>query len=361
MLNVQRHKAIIIIAGLLSVCVLLYLFFSNFNQTKQVSVNPQEKIAVAKVVEDISNVTVVEEKDQQEEMATEPDAGEESQLEYIATAPTDKEDGHQGADDNSVKKTITEEIKEKIKEVVEGTINLFKKDLEIVSIGDSLTQGVGDETESGGYVGILNHTFADNNVNIKIENYGKRGNRTDQLLKRLDKEEIASSISKADIVLITIGANDIMKVVKSNITNLTLEPFDQERVNYIKRLRAIFNKINELNPDTQIYLIGFYNPFEYFFGDIKELGMIMDSWNNAGKDVTEEFENVHYIPTADLFMNTNIELLAEDFFHPNTSGYKLIAQRVLEDMKEIDVETEVVPEDLLELNVETDMITEESQ
>ena len=67
---------------------------------------------------------------------------------------------------------------------------MFKKDLRIVSIGDSLTEGVGDETESGGYVGILNHTFEDNQLNIRIENYGKKGNRTDQLLKRLHQDEM---------------------------------------------------------------------------------------------------------------------------------------------------------------------------
>ena len=105
---------------------------------------------------------------------------------------------------------------------------MFKKDLRIVSIGDSLTEGIGDQTESGGYVGILNQTFEDNQLNIRIENYGKKGNRTDQLLKRLDQDDIASAIKKADIVLITIGANDIMKVVKNNILNLTTEPFNRE-------------------------------------------------------------------------------------------------------------------------------------
>jgi lysophospholipase L1-like esterase len=231
-------------------------------------------------------------------------------------------------------KAITEEIKAKVREVVEGAFNFFKKDQKIVSIGDSLTEGVGDETESGGYVGILNHTFEANSLNITVENFGKRGNRSDQLLKRLEKEEIAASIKEADTVLITIGANDIMNVLKKNFTNLTMEPFQQERMEYIERLTAIFDKINELNPDVQIYLIGFYNPFERYFADIKEFDQIIDNWNEAGKVVSEEYENVTYIPTKDLFTNSTIDLLAEDQFHPNISGYKLMAQRVLEYLKE---------------------------
>jgi lysophospholipase L1-like esterase len=227
-------------------------------------------------------------------------------------------------------KPITDDIKAKVREVVEIALDLFKKDQKIVAIGDSLTEGVGDETENGGYVGILKHTFEDNNLNISVENFGKKGNRSDQLLKRLDKEEIASAIKEADKVLITIGANDIMKVLKSNFMNVTMEPFQEERLKYIERLTAIINKINDLNPDTQIYLIGFYNPFERHFGEIKELGMIIDNWNNDGKSLAEEYDNVSYIPTKDLFSNTNINVLAEDEFHPNTSGYKLMAKRVLE-------------------------------
>lgn len=238
-------------------------------------------------------------------------------------------------------KPITEDIKAKVREVVEMALDFLKKDQKIVAIGDSLTEGVGDETKNGGYVGILNHTFEDHNLNVTVENFGKKGNRSDQLLKRLEKEDVASAIKEADVVLITIGANDIMKVLKSNFMNVTMEPFQEERVKYIERLTAIFNKINEINPDTQIYLIGFYNPFERHFGEIKELGMIIDNWNDAGKSLAEEYENVKYIPTKDIFSQSTDDLLSEDEFHPNTEGYKRMAQRILEYLKESNEEHDI--------------------
>jgi lysophospholipase L1-like esterase len=244
------------------------------------------------------------------------------------------------------KKPVAKAVKEKVRAIIDGTINFFSHDKKIVSIGDSLTQGVGDETESGGYVGILNHTFEVNKMNMSIENFGKRGNRSDQLLKRLEEEEISSAIKDTDIVLITIGANDIMKVVRSNYTNLNIEPFQEEKISYVERLTAIFDKINEINPDTQIFLIGFYNPFERYFGDIEQLNVILDEWNQAGESVTEEFENVYYIPTEDLFSNSTINLFADDNFHPNTSGYKLMAQRVLEYLNEYYEETELPDEEI---------------
>lgn len=323
----RKHKKIVIIASLLLTSLFIYIFVTNFHQTESVGNEPTESVWLQQI-EGISYYH----------------ATEEEQSESPTDAPVSTEEGQTGAADDTSKRTITEEIKEKIREAVEGTINLFKKDLKIVAIGDSLTEGVGDETGNGGYVGILNNTFEDNHLNISIENYGKKGNRTDQLLKRLENKEIEASIGKADLVLITIGANDIMKVVRSNFTNLNLEPFQQEQLDYVERLKAIFDKINELNPETQIYLIGFYNPFELYFSDIEELEMIMNTWNDAGKAVTEEYENVNYIPTADLFSQSTIELLADDYFHPNTRGYKLMANRVLEYMEEISIDTEITTE-----------------
>lgn len=314
----RTNAAIFIITGFICVGVLLYLLLPDRNQASLESVETTASVKH----EQVENTVVTEDENKAAE-------------EEVQTEVVEKSDH-----------SITEEIKAKVREVVEGAIDLFKKDQRIVSIGDSLTEGVGDESENGGYVGILNNTFEANNLNITIENFGKKGNRSDQLLKRLEKEDITSAIKEADIVLITIGANDIMKVLKSNFMNITMDLFDEEKVEYRKRLTAIFDKINDINPDTQIYLIGFYNPFEQHFSEVKELGMIIDNWNEAGKSLTEEYDNVSYIPTTDLFSQSTIDLLAEDEFHPNTSGYKRMAQRVLDYLKESNEETEINTADI---------------
>ena len=337
MVKMRRLKGIVIITSLLVVCFSLYLFLFNSNpsQTKQMAV-------------DISNITVTpDEAITDEEHASENTGPEkEGQDEDVSSDIAGKEEEEVVDGENRKRSTLTEDIEGKVRKVVEGVIKLFKKDLQVMAIGDSLTQGVGDETKNGGYIGILNNTFEENNIDIKIENYGKRGNRTDQLLKRLEKKEIAQSIQHADIVFITIGANDIMKIVKNSFTNLHVELFNEEKLEYLERLTAIFHKINEINPDTKIYLVGFYNPFEGYFGDIEELQMIVNDWNESSKSVTEEFENVNYIPTSDLFSHSDIELLSDDQFHPNTSGYKLMAKRILENMEEVSVEQEVRTEDV---------------
>lgn len=211
---------------------------------------------------------------------------------------------------------------------------LFKKDVHVVAIGDSLTQGVGDTSGEGGYVGILEKTVNLEENDTVFSNFGKRGNRTDQLLKRLNDNKITSAINDADIIIITIGANDIMKVVKHNFTKLTYKKFASEQVLFEERLTEIFDKLNELNPKAEIYLLGFYNPFDKYFHEIKELDLIIDNWNDTSQAVTESYENGTFIPIKDLFDDTTINLFADDRFHPNRVGYYRMAERVLDYLTE---------------------------
>ncbi|MDO6450142.1 SGNH/GDSL hydrolase family protein [Oceanobacillus profundus] len=214
---------------------------------------------------------------------------------------------------------------------LQNTISFFSnQETKIVAIGDSLTQGVGDETDQGGYIGILDRTINDGLQSVEIVNFGKRGNRTDQLLKRLGQEKIAREIADSDLVLITIGANDIMKIARENIMHLVIDDFVAEMDGYESRIRQIFETIIALNPDTHIYLVGFYNPFQQYFKDIKELDLIVGAWNTASSNIASEYENITFIPTEDLFTVKATNLFAEDNFHPNYEGYYLIAERVLD-------------------------------
>lgn len=218
------------------------------------------------------------------------------------------------------------ELPEKITTAFEEKLNLFHQK-NIVTIGDSLTQGVGDQTKRGGYVGILERTINANKNNTTFLNFGKRGLRSEQLIKRLEEEEITSALSSADIILITVGANDIMQVAKENIMDLNLSDFIEERLVYEQNLEIIVEKIRQISPKSDIYFIGFYNPFEQYFQDIEELEQIVDLWNTTTKKITEENEDMTFIPIDDLFHTG--DLMADDHFHPNYNGYHVIAERVL--------------------------------
>ncbi|WP_027953380.1 SGNH/GDSL hydrolase family protein [Halobacillus kuroshimensis] len=247
---------------------------------------------------------------------------------------TEQEEVSAEEDENA----LGEGLRDVFTSVMDSARDLFiKNDLTVVAIGDSLTQGVGDGTDNGGYVGILEDNFTNTNTNTSLDviNYGKRGNRTDQMLERMEDEDISRSIEQADIVLITIGANDVMKVVKDNFTNLNYQDFRDERDGYEERLKEIIEKTQNLNDEAPIYFVGLYNPFNQYFDNIPELGEIMGDWNEASERIIDTYDQAHFIPIRDIFDGNEEELLwEEDHFHPNEQGYKEMAERVLAHIRE---------------------------
>ena len=206
--------------------------------------------------------------------------------------------------------------------------------MKVVSIGDSLTQGVGDSTKSGGYVPYLRDKLESlgSVKEAEFSNFGKKGNRTDQLLKRLENDDIESAVKQADIVFITIGGNDVMKVFKKNLYDFNLAVFNEESIKYAARLREILNLIREYNPDTGIVLLGIYNPFNTWFSDIKEVNEIILNWNSLSEEVLKEYDRTAFIKVNDIFIEGKDSLLYEDYFHPNDEGYKMIADRMFEEL-----------------------------
>ncbi|WP_235776409.1 SGNH/GDSL hydrolase family protein [Robertmurraya massiliosenegalensis] len=208
--------------------------------------------------------------------------------------------------------------------------DFFPRTYHIVSVGDSLTQGVGDSTKRGGYVPYLQEQL-EGEKGIKeavFHNFGVSGNRTSQILNRLRTNELRSAVKEADIVLITTGGNDIMKVVRENFSGLDMKDFDRELINYEKTLTSVMNAIREENEDAMIGMIGLYNPFFLFLADVKEMDMVIDKWNHVSQDVLKKYENTLFVEIADVFKDSEENLLYTDYFHPNDKGYELMADRI---------------------------------
>ncbi len=228
-------------------------------------------------------------------------------------------------------------IKEKdvvVTEKKDIPVSFLPQEMSIVSVGDSLTQGVGDSTGKGGYVPYLQDLLEETKGVNKADfvNYGVRGNRSDQLLKRIKTEEVSKAIQKADGVIITIGGNDIMKVVRNNFTNLQVESFNEQLNEYENNLYEILSNVRTNNSNAVIILVGVYNPFIKMFSDIKEMNKIVTDWNNTSEKVLAEYDHTYFVSIESIFENPTSDLLYEDYFHPNDQGYKLIAEAIYNKM-----------------------------
>nr|WP_236671984.1 SGNH/GDSL hydrolase family protein [Enterococcus sp. BWB1-3] len=225
--------------------------------------------------------------------------------------------------------------------------------IKYVAIGDSLTEGVGDLTNSGGFVPILANEIKDRyNVNaVDVENFGKNGDRSDQILKRIKKsEDIQKQLGEADLITLTVGGNDLMKVIKGDVFNLTVESFKKPLKNYQGQISSLLNEIRKYNEAAPVYILGIYNPFYLYFPEIIEMQQIVNNWNDGTEETVSEQNNMYFIPINDLLYKgvdgdvgitgaeedtsskaiTNNAIYEEDHFHPNNIGYQLMANAVRE-------------------------------
>lgn len=214
----------------------------------------------------------------------------------------------------------------------EPPIDFVPLDFKITAIGDSLTVGVGAEGNNGGYLNyIKKHLIEEKGIkSIEISNLGKAGIRSDELIKLLKTKDVQSEIQDANLILITIGGNDLMKVVTDHIIKLELTVFERELTLFKQRLRDILSTIEQYNNEASVVLIGFYNPFNEWIGQISEVQLIMEQWTNAGEEIVTEFANAYYVNVADVFATHGQDALYEDYFHPNDFGYELIGKETLD-------------------------------
>lgn len=208
--------------------------------------------------------------------------------------------------------------------------DFIPSDLKIVSIGDSLTKGIGDSTKRGGYVPYLQTKLeGQKGINqVHFLNYGVKGNKTSDLLNRLKTKEIQNAIKNADMVILTIGGNDLMKVVKENISHLQKSDFTLPQKQYRDNLTKIIGAIRKIQPRTSVMVMGLYNPFYTWFADVKEMEEILADWNQTGQNVVLSYKNTYFVQVDELFKRSSENLLHTDFFHPNDKGYSLIADRL---------------------------------
>ncbi|WP_019414357.1 GDSL-type esterase/lipase family protein [Paenisporosarcina sp. TG20] len=209
----------------------------------------------------------------------------------------------------------------------------------LVGLGDSLTQGVGDERKMGGYLSRLSTKMSTFQGVRKIEliNEGKRGLRSDQLLKKIKFGDLETSLQKADLIVVSIGGNDIMKIVKKDLFRLRVESFEKELINFKKRYREILTEIRMVNQDSPIILLGLYNPFSVVIAEDNEFDQIMINWNAEILNVANDDVNACYVPVDDLF-ETNVNMVYHtDFFHPNSKGYEQMTNRILESLNTCDL------------------------
>ncbi|WP_407856056.1 SGNH/GDSL hydrolase family protein [Enterococcus hailinensis] len=232
----------------------------------------------------------------------------------------------------------------------------YKKTIHFVAVGDSLTEGVGDETKSGGYVPLVANALQQKYElnSVEKDNYGVSGERSDQILKRVKNDkDLRNSLASADIITMTVGGNDLFQAFQKHLNAKSAKQFDSSIKKYGKYVEDILAQMRELNPDAPIYVVGIYNPYYMNFPDITAMQTVIDNWNKKTKSLTADATHCYFVPVNDLLYKgiqtetsasesttasststssttetKNNVLYDEDNFHPNNLGYQLMANAI---------------------------------
>lgn len=209
----------------------------------------------------------------------------------------------------------------------------------IMALGDSLTKGTGDVTGKGYVERVKEGLASDLKKDVFVWNYAKVGAKTADLLALLNDPngKLTDLLKQANIVLLTIGGNDIFQsgitsqsaVNTAGELNIDYNNLQKEMPLSLDRLDKIISQIATVNPNAHIVYTMFYHPFLDY--DTKRAGStLIQQWSDKAFAIANRYPNVTVVPTYDLFSTNLLKYLYSDHFHPNQEGYARMASRVLQ-------------------------------
>ncbi len=225
---------------------------------------------------------------------------------------------------NSKDKDYIEKPMENLKDISEEGDKVMDDSSEIIIMGDSIGFGVGDEENLGigkRYLDLINKK---EKTQIDITNISVPGYTTDELVDLVKSEENKYSISNADLIIISIGGNDLNRLNYEDNLAKNIE-FKEALKKYKENLEFIITEIRSINTDAQLAFIGLYNPYS---GEVAEKSRVLLEWNYETRLIVDSDFKFVYIPTYELFQYHLDEYLSLDDFHPSAAGYQIIAEEL---------------------------------
>lgn len=196
----------------------------------------------------------------------------------------------------------------------------------VLALGDSLTRGRGDEGGEG-YVGDVAAEMRRRRPGLTVENLAVDGLESEGLAEMLAHPNPQALAGAAGLILLSIGGNDLSHAVGGSAAGAGLAGAKQRLE---ANLDGILGLLRRLNPSAPIVLLTLYNPAGSA-GGLSELGSeVIVDWNAAIERIAVR-HGARAVPLRDLF-DGHPERLSADHFHPNAAGYRLIGNRVLEQL-----------------------------
>ena len=185
----------------------------------------------------------------------------------------------------------------------------------IVILGDSVAYGYGTK---GGITNHLKETFPASH----ITNLGINGLTSSGLVQKLQTGSWQKPLQQADLVLLNIGGNDLLRGFRDGGAKGLIRQFAILKRTYRQNLLEIYSMLRKANDGVIIVQNNLYNSMKkevQYFGFTNLLFRI---WNTAIGE-----KGVIVSKTNAMGKNPAIWL---DSIHPNEDGYKLMHELLLQ-------------------------------
>jgi len=202
----------------------------------------------------------------------------------------------------------------------------------VLLLGDSVAKGTGDEKNKG-FSGYLPEYFKNSTPKeILIDNAGIDGLESIGLLEQLQSGRLEKTIADSDLILISIGGNDVRGILTLN----ALAKEDQFKVrqdSYLGYLKQTLKVIRTANPGSILIFLGLYDPYEKA-NSVEDI-RLLNTWNYNTQQLVEEDGKGLFIPTYDLLKFNLGRYIAKDGLHPNSAGYQALSNRISKSVESI--------------------------
>ena len=244
-----------------------------------------------------------------------------------------------------------------------------------VALGDSITLGTGlsdPKNEAFSYL-------IKNKSNCKLNNFGIDGMNSSWLLYNLSKEQYTDEIKSSNLVTISIGSNDIFWIfykiiaksfnidisknhdlnysIYNNFSNASLpekynmlnnfytsafseetkKDLDNAILKYKKDFPELISKIKNINSNTKIIVLEYYNPYHNVLNNTKFNKLseyYINQMNSFLYNNTNLGYEIAYIKDAfykNNSTNVNFSIFGINFDpHPNKKGHEIIYNSILD-------------------------------
>lgn len=243
--------------------------------------------------------------------------------------------------------------------------------LNYLALGDSLAAGMNERGEIGlGYADLIAKKQMEQQDKVAFnKGFSYPGYTTNDVLNDIEANvtkpiydlnglsqntvSIQQAIQQADIITLSVGANDVLK----NVTRTETGGFTFDPANVLKGIQEvatnydkIFASIYAINPDVDIIVMGLYNPFPYIQNTTTQtqLNTLVSTMNNSIKGIVEKNNGIFSETASLIASNTKTYLPNPENIHLSEAGYQVVANTMMTDyaksiLNEVEAPITVVP------------------